>query len=35
MADASDKGSLMSTPFLGALIAVAIVIVTLLASYFG
>jgi hypothetical protein len=34
MDDASDQGSLMSTPS-RALIAAAIVIVTLLASYFG
>jgi len=35
MTDASHKGKPMSTPFLRALIAIVIVIVTPLVSYFG
>jgi hypothetical protein len=31
----SNKGSRMSTPLLGALVAAAVVIVTLFVSYFG
>jgi hypothetical protein len=33
--DISGKGSCMSTPLLGALVAFAVVIVTLFVSYFG
>ncbi len=35
MNNESDEGSFMSTPLLGALVAIGVVIVTLLASYFG
>jgi hypothetical protein len=33
--DVWEKGSCMSTPLLGALVAFAVVVVTLVASYFG